>query len=388
MQLNYEVAVVGGGIVGTTMAAALVEAGIRTILIDAGCCGGQGASRYSEGIVRLYDRDADIMALAAFSRECQETTGYGRLFGASTDRTGVVYMAAPDEEEAMREAARRLSSAAYPMRLLKGDEVRRISGFVDHRSDRAVLHEAAGGASDVRGAVRSMAHLVRKGGGTVLENAGVRQLAPEGEGARLILDRGSIRVRIAVAAAGAWTAALLPRLGLHTRTIPLVRLFASEPLPMPVIDTVAGTYAVPLSGRLVNMGSQIRHAAPVPEDLGPPPGGEGADALERLSLMTGRREHGPSLDVLPGLDSYAPDARPVVGFLGEGPCYVAAGLSGIGYKLAPGIAFHAARQISRRLGRPGACGKAALDPFSPHRLGRAAAPALPTPFPDEAGHDG
>lgn len=382
MQLSYEVAVVGGGIIGATIAAALVEAGVRVILIDAGCCGGLGASRYSEGIVRLYDPDTDIMALAAFSQECLETTGFGRVFGPSIDRTGVVYMAAPDEEAAMLDAARRLSSPAYPMRLLTGAEVRRVSRFVDHRPDRAVLHEAGGGPSDVRGAVRSMVRLAR-GGGTVLENTRVCRVTPEGEGVRLSLGQGTgtIHARVAVVAGGAWTAALLPQLGLQTRTIPLVRLFASEPLAMPVIDTMAGTFAVPLSGHLLHVGSQVRHAAPTPDDLGPPPGDERADALRRLAVMTGRREDGPTFDVLPGLDSYAPDGRPVVGFLDGGPCYVAAGLAGIGYKLAPGIAFHAARQIARRLGRPVAEAGTALAPFAPDRLPRVAAPVL-----QEAGH--
>ena len=383
MQLNYEAAVVGGGVVGTTIAAALVEAGLRTILIDAGCCGGQGASRYSEGIVRLYDPDAEIMRLAAFSQECLQTTGFGRIFGPSINRTGVVYMAAPDEEEAIREAARRLSSPAYPLRLLSGGEVRDISRFVDHRPDRVTLYEAGGGPSDVRGAVRSMARLVRCGG-AVLENAKVRRVVPEGEGVRLTLDQeaGAVHARAAVIAGGAWTAALLPQLGLFARTIPLVRLFASEPLIMPVIDTTAATFAVPLSGNLVHVGSQIRHAAPTPDDLGPPPGDERADALRRLASMTGRREDGPTFDVLPGLDSYAPDGRPVIGFLDDGPCYVAAGLAGIGYKLAPGIAFHAARQIARRLGRRVPSADDALAAFTPARL-----PRLAAPVPTGAGHD-
>ncbi|HEY0524807.1 MAG TPA: FAD-binding oxidoreductase [Stellaceae bacterium] len=379
MQPSFEAAVVGGGIIGATMAAALVDGGIRTVLIDRGACGGQGASRYSEGIVRLYDPDADIMALAASSGDCLGSTRFGRVFDPTIKRGGVIYADAPSAADALGKAATQYSSNEYPMGLLAGDDVRRVTNFLDARPDRVVLYEPRGGASDVRASVRLMANFVRSGGGAVLENAWVKHVGREKGGARLILNQGAIDAEIVVLAAGAWSASLLPELGLHTRTIPLVRLFASRPLSLPVIDIVAGTYAVPLAGNLVHVGvgPQVRQAASMPEELGPPLGGEDRDALRRLSELSGRQENGPVFDVLPGLDSYTADGRPAIGFLGEDdPRYVAAGLSGIGYKLAPGIALHAARQIAERLGRrPPAAGREdLLAPFAPGRLSGSATP--------------
>jgi glycine/D-amino acid oxidase-like deaminating enzyme len=379
MQPSFDVAVVGAGIIGATIAAALVDGGVRTVLVDRGACGGQGASRYSEGIVRLYDPDADIMALAASSGECLGSTRYGRVFDPTIRRGGVIYAEASAKAEALRNAARQFSTNDYPMRLLEGDEVRRVTtSFLDARPDRAVLYEPRGGASDVRASVRLMANIVRAAGGAVLENASVKRVEQEREGARLILEQGTIDARVVVIAAGAWSASLVPELGLHARTIPLVRLFASRPLSMPVIDIVAGTYAVPLTGNLVHVGvgSQVRQAASMPEELGPSLGLEDRDALRRLSELTGRQENGPVFDVLPGLDSYTADGRPAIGFMGEDdPRYVAAGLSGIGYKLAPGIALHASRQIAERLGRrPVDIRGNLLAPFAPGRLSGSAMP--------------
>jgi glycine/D-amino acid oxidase-like deaminating enzyme len=382
MQPNFDVAVVGGGIIGATIAAALADDGIRTALIDRGACGSQGASRYSEGIVRLYDPDADIMALAAASGECLGSTRFGRIFDPTIRRGGVIYADAPSAADALENAAKQYSSDEYPMRLLAGRDVSGVCGFLDARPDRVVLYEPRGGASDVRASVRLMANVVRAGGGAVLENAWVKHVGQEKGRARLVLNQGTIDAQIVVVAAGAWSACLVPELGLYTRTIPLVRLFASRPLPIPVIDIAAGTYAVPLAGNLVHVGvgPQLRRVAAMPEELGPPLGGEDRDALRRLSEMTGRQETGPVFDVLPGLDAYTADGKPAIGFMGEDdPRYVATGLSGIGYKLAPGVALHASQQIAERLGRQPVRpsvdgGKNRLAPFAPGRLNGATSP--------------
>src|SRR5205085_11097726 len=88
-ELCFDVAVFGGGIIGASIAGALVELGMTVILIERGCIGSQGASRYSGGIVRLYDPDEAIEALAAYSLVRMVDTAVGRAFGACITRTGV-----------------------------------------------------------------------------------------------------------------------------------------------------------------------------------------------------------------------------------------------------------------------------------------------------------
>jgi glycine/D-amino acid oxidase-like deaminating enzyme len=379
LRLQFDVAVVGGGITGAAIAAALVEQGVRVALLERGTCGAQGASAYSGGIVRIYDTDPDLMRLAAYARQCRRDTGYGRALDQCVTRSGVVYIAPEAGEAAMRAAIADYGSGVYPMRMLGAGVLRDVSGLATARPGCVALLEEDGGAGNVRASVHSMAALVRRGGGAVLEHCavlGIERIGGPGGGVRLQLAQGCIEAGVAVLAAGAWGAALLPELGLQTRSIPLPRMMASAPPLMPIIDTAAATYVVPLHGRLVHVGTQLRGSAALPERLPRPHPEAGDDARRRLSLLSGRPETGPVLDVLPGYDAYAADGKPVIGFLGpEDPCYVAAGMAGIGYKLAPAVARIAAQDIALRLGRHDWTaqhhGDALARPFRPARLLRA-----------------
>ena len=348
MELDCDVAVVGGGVLGATIAAALVDRGLRTALVERGGCGAQGASRHSGGIVRLYDADPVLMALARHSLHCMRARPFGEEFGRSLARTGVLYRAPAAQAEAVQAAIAAAADAHHPVRIGAAPDAGAWGAPRDGRLD---LWEPQGAVGDVRMAVRSMANRVQRDG-LLLENVAVRAIEDDGpHGAVLLLERGRLRCRIVVVAAGPWAGRLQPGLGVQARTIPLVRLWAREPARMPVIDAVAGSYVVPLSGRLVQVGSGIRHAAAQPEDLPAPGAAQRADALHRLAQVSGLTETGPVLDVLDGCDAYSPDGRPLVGFAGAGsPVYVAAGMCGIGFKLAPGVADIAAYDIGMRLG--------------------------------------
>lgn len=67
MLIDYEIAVIGAGITGASIAAKLCSAGVSVALIDKGAASSLGASGYSGGLVRLYDSDPLLMELAAYS---------------------------------------------------------------------------------------------------------------------------------------------------------------------------------------------------------------------------------------------------------------------------------------------------------------------------------
>lgn len=369
MKLESEVAVVGGGIVGATLAAALAERGIRTALLERGSCAAQGASQHSGGIVRLYDPDPVVMSLAHHSLRCLRSCGFGREFARSLTHTGVLYRANAAQAEAVHAALATHADVRHPILVTEGSAA--SHGPWDRpREGRLDLLEPQGAVSDVRKAVRCMAGRMVRHGGLLLENVRVRGIATDGrDRAVLELDRGSLQCAVVVLAAGSWAAELLPNLGLQARSIPLVRLWASAPLRMPVIDAVAGSYAVPLAGNLVQVGSGIRDVAQRPEDLAPVGEAQYADALQRLGQLSGASEAGPVLDVLDGSDAYTTDGRPLVGFTGEDqPVYAATGLCGIGFKLAPGIADIAAKDIATRLGRDSRTARDDWSALRPARL--------------------
>jgi glycine/D-amino acid oxidase-like deaminating enzyme len=376
-EMEYDVVVVGGGVMGATMAAALVEQNIKTIVVEKGCCGAQGASRYSGGLTRLYDPDPDIMALAAHSHHCLSSTHFGRVFNSTIQRKGLIYMCDEAELGSLNDAITSIGNSDYPMRLLQSGEALQITEFVAEKQGRAILYEEKAGQGDVRGSVAAMANLV-KNNGVVLENSTVLDIEQRDNVAYIHLERGLLKAKVVVIAGGAWSAPWLPELKQITRSIPLVRLFASLPLKIPIIDTVAETYAVPLNGNLVHVGSQVRQEAKSPDTPFTHDGSEHIDALKRLSMLSGRTETGPIYDTLPGFDSYVPDRRPVIGFLSSSDSrYALTGMAGIGYKLAVGVADIGAQQIIKRLGKISSKNDVSVNkpqseslllPFSPSRL--------------------
>lgn len=381
MHLEFDVGVIGAGIIGATVAAALCEGGLRTALIDRGSCGAAGATSYSGGLVRLYDPDPVRMALAAHSLGCMRASRHGLAFDAALRRTGTVYRAALTESQSLQAAVEQYARPDYPMLLIDDRQLDQINTLSSDAPGYVNLFEPRAGIGDPRQATRSMAALLAGAGptacsGLLLEHAEVTAIETGPDGAHIHLGTSRLHCRVVVVATGAWAARLLPALALQTRSIPLARITCVEAAAaaVPVIDTVAGTYAIALGGHVIQAGSQLRHAAAFPEQL-PMPGDssrapepllarQGEDAMRRLSQLQGRPVQGTVLDVLPGFDGYTADGRPLVGFLGaDSPVFVATGMNGLGFKLAPGIADIALGQIRKRL-----LGQTLQDPQGWHAL--------------------
>lgn len=72
MTIGCEVCVIGGGVMGATLAASLCERNVETVLLEAGTVAGQGASAFSGGLVRCYDPDPTIMALSSHALAIQQ----------------------------------------------------------------------------------------------------------------------------------------------------------------------------------------------------------------------------------------------------------------------------------------------------------------------------
>lgn len=389
MFIDYPIAVIGAGIIGAAIAARLTSLGISVVLIDKGAAGSLGASSYSGGLVRLYDRDPLLMELAAMSIGLLDQEPFASAYASALQRTGAIYRAAPDQLECLHAAIKQHASARYPMQLLSGGE----PGFSAHRSNLFEPHASVG---NVRQAVAALAGRVRRDG-LLLEHCEVKSLDCRScDEVLLDIGQATLRCRAVVVAAGAWSQRWLPPLGLHTRSIPLARVRTDDEWAMPVIDAVTQSYAIPLSRNLVQTGCGFRDTAPWPQDLKSPDARHAEDArvrIEQLSrsgcepcgsgfsreaarpatadiapvVRVGGTTRHQVLDLLPGFDSYTPDGRPVVGFCAEdSPLYVATGMSGLGFKFAPAVAQIAAGQLQRHLN--GQAPGADWSGLSPSRL--------------------
>ncbi|MDF2643306.1 MAG: oxidoreductase, FAD-binding [Pseudomonas sp.] len=346
MFIDYQVAVVGAGIIGASIAAKLASLGVRVALIDKGTVGSLGASGYSGGLVRLFDPDPLLMDLAARSIALLDDAPFANVYTRALRRTGMVYRAAPDQREQVERAIGRYASARYPMRVLGADELARFNLGV---SDRIDLYEAHACIGDVRFATAALAGLVRRTG-LVLEHCELKALEIRSpEAAHLSVGDMTLRCQAVVIATGAWSQRWLPQAGLETRSIPLARVATDKEWSLPVIDAATHSYGIPLTRTVVQTGCGVRHMAHMPEDLPLPDAWHAQDACARVEQLSAcRQTH--VLDVLPGFDGYSPDGLPLLGFGdADSPVYLATGMSGLGFKLAPAVAQIAAEQLHARL---------------------------------------
>lgn len=344
MSMDYQVVVIGAGIIGASIAAKLAHLGLSVALIERGTAGASGASSHSGGLLRLYDDDPLLMALAARSIDLLNDEPFASAYTPALQRTGMLYRAAPQALDSMQDAIARYGSERYPLRLLDRQQLAALYPSLPADEENIVLFEPHAWVGNVRQAAAALAGQVRSNG-LLLEHAEVTAIDwLSRHEARVNVGATSVTCRAVVIATGAWSGQWLPS-GLEVRSIPLARVRSAEPWPLPVIDAVSQSYGIPLAARLVQTGCQPRALASCPTRLPTPNEHHAADGLARIGCLSGAGEH-QVIDVLPGFDGYSPDGRPLVGFLDQAsPLYIATGLSGVGFKLAPAIAELAAGQL-------------------------------------------
>ncbi|RKS80500.1 sarcosine oxidase [Motilibacter peucedani] len=200
----YDVAVVGGGLMGAATAWAAARRGLHVVLFEqhqpahAG-----GSSSGSARIVRRAYPDPFWVRLTgeAFElwRELEQTTGTSllRLVG------GLDHGGGRDPDT----LAQTLRGAGVPCELLPADEAAtRWPGLV---FDGPVLHHAQAGTVDAEGAVAAFLTGAAAHGAQVVTGAAVTRIHADAGGAELTTPLGPVTARRVVAAAGAWMPDLL-----------------------------------------------------------------------------------------------------------------------------------------------------------------------------------
>jgi glycine/D-amino acid oxidase-like deaminating enzyme len=230
------VVVVGGGILGCSIAVHLVDRGVLPVLIDPERPG-QGASTGSFASVSAFGKDP----AAWFQLACAGVSGWTRfaerLGGVGLRRAGEVRWAAdPAEGERLAAQVAAARERGYPVRPVGRDELCRLL------PDARVGPVAAASFAPNDGQVEPP--LVLAACRAVLEEAGARRLAGR---ARVRLDDDGVRVevgdevlrpRTTVLAAGAEAVQVAAGVGLEVPTVPSPGMLAqTRPLP-PLTDRV------------------------------------------------------------------------------------------------------------------------------------------------------
>ncbi len=217
---SFDVAVIGGGVIGLAVAWRAAQRGLRVCVLERGPLGG-GASHAAAGMLAPVT-EADVRERAllelglrsarlwpAFAAELGEASGTG-ADGIGYRRCGALVVARDaDEAQALERELGFRRELGLPVRRLRPSQARRLEPALAP-TVRLALEAPDDHAADPRALVAALGEAARRAGvvlrtGTEVER--LRVSAGRATGAQLAGGAG-VRARTIVIAAGAWSATL------------------------------------------------------------------------------------------------------------------------------------------------------------------------------------
>jgi len=345
-----EVVIIGGGVTGASIAFHLATLGVRDVLLLERRFLAAGGTGRSVGIVRqLYPTPETsqmvVRSLAAFRGFHDAVGGESGYVGC-----GVVIGVSPAMRAKLEETVRLQRSFGVRAEVLEPRELARVEPRINTENLGAVLYEPASGYGDPTAVTTGYAEAARRRGVRIEQGVEVVAIRTTGERATGVETAAGERIDapVVVNAAGLWSRAVARLAGV---TLPIVigrhPVFVVERDAgfggphLVYLDLAGGSYARPETGGLTLTGSltddETQHPME-PDELG---GDVSLDeampvlertgrAIPRLAEARYRRGWAGAFDITP---DWMPilDESPVRGF------WIATGMSGHGFKLAPAV---------------------------------------------------
>jgi glycine/D-amino acid oxidase-like deaminating enzyme len=351
-----EVAVVGGGVMGASIAYHLTAAGIDDVVLYERDTLASGPTGRSTALIRLHYSQPLLVRMAAHGLELYSS--FRGAVGADSGftRTGLLIGAPEHDRGALEHNVSVGRAEGAEAELLSAEQVEELEPRL--QADGLVFaYEPRAGYCDPYLVTAGFAEAARRAGVAVEEGTAVDSL--------LGLD-----ARTVVVAAGPWSPALLLQAGyeLPVRVVQAeigrYRLPAGFSPPPAVADfTEAQLYFIPREGGLLEVGSLDPRHAEQPIDPDACPEGASRETLSgyRRGLIGRLRgaDRGHWRGSWSAVYDVTPDWHPAIGFVAEN-VIVAAGFSGHGFKLAPAVGVTVAELV--RDGRASTYDIGLLDP--------------------------
>lgn len=318
MRSSAEVVIVGGGVIGLTIARALALRGVRDVCLIERAGLGSEASFAAAGMLAPQveaDGDDDFFALACRSRDLypsfaaalRDETG----IDVELDTTGTLYLALDEQDQA--EIEKRFywqTEAGLQVELLSAAAARELEPHISNRTHGALLFPKDIQVENRR-LLSALANSTSKLGVTTITNTNVESLITErGRVTGVQTNRGAVACATVVIAAGTWSSFIQ-----HAQLAPIapvrgqiVCLEAKPQLARHVIFSPRG-YIVPRhDGRLL-AGSTSEHAGFTKSITA---GGIGSILTKALEISPKIADL-PIVDAWSGLRPSSADGLPVLG---------------------------------------------------------------------------
>ncbi len=211
-----DVVVVGGGILGTSVAHALAQAGVSVTLLEAHAIGSGTSSHtfaWLNATSKFTDEHYHRLNAAGMARHREMARHWGE------DRLGMggcgmlTWTGDGDTQglDALKSQYERLESFHYPVRWLDATELAAIEPHMAFPDDARGLIALADGWVDGLQLTRFLAHRLRALGGEIREGCALRELTRDARDrvSGVVCDNGTIETRSVVLATGAATPSVI-----------------------------------------------------------------------------------------------------------------------------------------------------------------------------------
>ena len=220
-----DVVVVGGGVIGTSSAFHLAEAGVDTCLVERDQLAAGSTSRAAGGIRAQF---SDPLNIAIGLRSIDAFTRFGERPGAEIDLHQVGYLFLldrPDDVTAFETSVALQNELGVPSRFVDLDEVRELCPLAGLDGVLAATFCPLDGHASPEAVVQGYAAGARGHGASVLTGCAVTGIGVDGGGAIREVETalGTIRTGTVVCAAGVWSPEIGRSVGVELPLEPFLR---------------------------------------------------------------------------------------------------------------------------------------------------------------------
>jgi sarcosine oxidase subunit beta len=349
--IHHDVAVIGGGLVGTWTAYFLRQRGRSVAVLEKGAVGSQ-ASGVNFGNVRLQGRHPGEFPLALRAHEQWERIE--ALIGERCEFApcGHFYVALDPKDLTRLERYQREGTAAgLEIELIGANELRRRFPWLGPDACGATWSRRDGTANP-RLATPAVARAARAAGAEIFPDTRVVGIESAGERFRVVTDRDlAVEASFVLNAAGAWGNEIAEQFGETTPMFPAAPPnFVTEPLPHFIhaaLQAVDGSVIV----RQVERGNVIvgfypRGPADRVANRAPVPPAKVLLGLANMARVVPLLRSAQVIRVWAGIEGYLPDMLPVMGWSRTTKNLLHGfGFCGHGFQLSPGVGYTLAEML-------------------------------------------
>jgi len=369
--------VLGAGVMGTSIAFHLARRRAGRVLVLERSDVAHGGSGRSSALIRMHysfppEVDLAVRSLEIFRAWKDYVGGHGHF------RTvGFVRIVPESEIERLEHNVAMQRSRGVDTRLISREELSEIEPDWNVEDVASAAWEPGSGYGDGAGVATDFLSRARELGVAYCPQTRVTALrAEEGRVTAVATDRGNVSAPVVVAAAGPWSRCLFDELGVslpiepeHHEVAILKNRSGMKAAGSACIDSITTTYFRSELGGYTLVGDFFGRRGGDPDDLASPASPDVlAGLVERVSRRVPALAESGIVRGITGVYDMTPDARPLLGEVpGVRGLYVAAGFSGMGFKISPAVGL-----VFSELLIDGAAKTVDISAFAPDRFDRAA----------------